>query len=467
MPKILLVDNYDSFTWNLYEYLSRLGADVDVRRNDKFELPDLDEVDPDLVVISPGPGHPRTDSGLSRDVIRKYAGKKPILGVCMGLQCIVDVFGGEISFAGEIHHGKTSPLTHNNTGVFKGTPQGTVVTRYHSLAAQIQSLPDCFEVTATSPGGVIQGVRHKEMLIEGLQFHPESIMSEDGMLMLKNFLAYEGGSWKVKKQESILDKIYAQRKLDVAEQEKVPGASFDDIVQSLELGIAPKQIDFAQRLRESDMALLAEVKRASPSKGPIGMHVHAATQARLYGSAGASAISVLTEPHWFKGSIEDMRQARLAVDSITNRPAILRKEFVFCKYQIAEARLFGADTVLLIVKMLSDEQLRELIDYSRSLGMEPLVEVSDSPEMDRAIALGSKVIGVNNRDLHSFKVDMNTTSSLVSKIPDGTLLIALSGISGPQQVRDFKKQGAHGVLVGESLMRAKNTREFIEDLMSP
>ncbi|PRT54673.1 Multifunctional tryptophan biosynthesis protein [Wickerhamiella sorbophila] len=479
MPRVVLIDNYDSFTWNIYEYLCREGAEVEVHRNDKITIPEIDSLKPDLVMISPGPGHPDTDSGISKEVIQHYMGKIPVYGVCMGMQCMVSLFGGSIEYAGEIVHGKTSPITHDGKGSFKGVTQGVAITRYHSLAPSYSTLPSCLEVTCTSDSGVIQGVRHKEFLLEGVQFHPESIMSEEGTKMLRNFLKFKGGKWSeyeanlnltpaaiVTGSGSILDQIYHQREKDVALESKIPGRTFADMEKSLALGIAPKLINVIERLRLSKLSLLAEIKRASPSKGPLGMDVHAATQALAYAKAGAAAISVLTEPHWFKGTIEDLRQVRLAVDRLLNRPAILRKEFVFSKYQILEARLFGADTVLLIVKMLNDAQLQELYDYSVSLGMEPLVEVANAPEMKRAVNLKAKFIGVNNRDLHTFSVDMNRTSSLVSEVAPGTYLAALSGITGRDQVDAYVKEGVEGVLVGESLMRATDPGKFVQELIA-
>jgi len=197
------------------------------------------------------------------------------------------------------------------------------------------------------------------------------------------------------------------------------------------------------------------------------MHVNPARQALIYANSGASVISVLTEPTWFKGSLLDMHLVRQAVNSLPNRPAILRKEFIFEEYQIAEARLYGADTVLLIVAMLEDEQLKRLYAYSLSLGMEPVVEVNNSEEMKRALELDAKVVGVNNRNLHDFTVDMGTTSRLVDMVRErDVVLCALSGIAGPQDVQTYKDQGVSAVLVGEALMRAENTGVFIRELLN-
>ncbi|KAJ3865665.1 indole-3-glycerol phosphate synthase [Lentinula novae-zelandiae] len=274
---------------------------------------------------------------------------------------------------------------------------------------------------------------------------------------------------------TILEKIYTQRQKDVEVAKATPGTKPEDIQTYLDMGLAPTQISLVPRLKsnpsidtaEPSLSLMAEIKRASPSKGEIAMSTNPAKQALSYALAGASVISVLTEPTWFKGSLLDMRLVRQAVDKLPNRPAILRKEFIFDEYQIAEARLHGADTVLLIVAMLTEELLTSLYAYSVSLGMEPLVEVNNAAEMARALGLGAKVIGVNNRNLHNFDVDMGTTSRLVDMVREkNVLLCALSGISGPQDVKVYKGQGVNAVLVGEALMRAADTTVFIRDLLN-
>ncbi|KAK9447480.1 indole-3-glycerol phosphate synthase-domain-containing protein [Limtongia smithiae] len=478
--KVVMIDNYDSFTWNVYQLLSQEGADVEVFRNDQVTVEELAAMKPSRLVISPGPGHPLHDAGISRSAISYFAGKIPVLGVCMGEQCIFSVFGGTVSSAGEIIHGKTSPIEHDGKGIFTDVPQQVAVTRYHSLAGTNETLPECLEVTAKTDNDIIMAVRHNIYTVEGVQFHPESILTEFGNLMIRNFLNIEGGTWDGPKKtvapvvpavaapavkESILDRIYSQRRIDVEAQKAIPAFTPANMLQLYNLGVAPSLIDFPARLAQTESALLAEIKRASPSKGDIDVTANAASQARLYALAGASAISVLTEPRWFKGTIEDMRYARLAVNDVPNRPAILRKEFVYDEYQILEARLNGADTVLLIVKMLDDELLPKLYAYSKSLGMEPLVEVSSAPEMVRALQLGAKVIGVNNRDLHSFNVDLGTTSSLVSMVPTGTILCALSGITSRADVEKYVSEGVRGFLVGEALMRAADKTEFVRELM--
>ena len=496
---LILIDNYDSFTWNVYQYLVLEGATVTVYRNDEITLDELIAVKPTQLVVSPGPGHPLTDSGISKDAIKHFAGKIPILGVCMGEQCIFSVFGGTVSQTGEIFHGKTSPLRHDGKGLYAGVAQDLLVTRYHSLAGTHSTLPDSLEVTSwisTGPDGgkgVIMGVRHKEYVIEGVQYHPESILSAEGRVLFKNFMLMQGGTWveneKIQKKTqttsngasqapaaasnnadkkgSILDRIYAQRKVAVEAQKLVPSQRPEDLQASYDLGLSPPLISFPDRLKQSPfkLSLMAEIKRASPSKGVISLSTCAPAQARTYALAGASVISVLTEPDWFKGSIEDMRSVRQALAGMPNRPAVLRKEFIFDEYQILEARLAGADTFLLIVKMLDIELLERLYKYGQSLGMEAVVEVNTTDEMEIAVKLGSKVIGVNNRNLTTFDVDMDTTNRLMEMVPKDTTLCALSGITGPQDVEPYLKTGVGAVLVGEALMRAKDTTKFISELL--
>ena len=184
---LLLIDNYDSFTYNLYQYLSELGAEVRVERNDQITLEDVEAMKAARIVISPGPCTPR-EAGLSNDVIRAFAGRTPILGVCLGHQCIGHSFGGVVSGAGEIMHGKTSVVHHDGKGVFAGLPNPFTAIRYHSLAIQPETVPDSLEVTARTDNGIIMGVRHKKFLVEGVQFHPESIMTKVGKDLLANFL---------------------------------------------------------------------------------------------------------------------------------------------------------------------------------------------------------------------------------------------------------------------------------------
>jgi anthranilate synthase/indole-3-glycerol phosphate synthase/phosphoribosylanthranilate isomerase len=214
------------------------------------------------------------------------------------------------------------------------------------------------------------------------------------------------------------------------------------------------------------MALIAEIKRASPSKGDIAPGINASRQAMTYARAGAAAISVLTEPTWFKGTLEDMEMVRQAVGQIgDSRPAVLRKDFIVDSYQVMEARAHGADAVLLIVACLNDLELRGLMELCRDMGMEPLVEVNSLMEMERAVAAGAAVIGINNRDLRSFDVDLGTTERLAGMVPPGCLLAALSGIATRADVERFAAAGAAAVLVGEALMVAGDPAAKVRDLL--
>ncbi len=184
---LLLIDNYDSFTFNLYQYLAELGADVEVHRNDEISVEDCLAMRPDHIVISPGPCSP-AEAGISVELVRKAAGTAPLLGVCLGHQSIGEAFGGVVTSAGEIMHGKTSMITHDGRGVFAGLPNPFEAIRYHSLAIAPDSVPPELEVTARAESGVIMGVRHRTLPIEGVQFHPESIMTKVGHDLLRNFL---------------------------------------------------------------------------------------------------------------------------------------------------------------------------------------------------------------------------------------------------------------------------------------
>lgn len=185
---VLVIDNYDSFTYNLVQYLSELGAEVEVVRNDEVGVDEVASSGADHLVISPGPGRPE-DAGISIEAVRRLAGKVPILGVCLGHQAITMAFGGKIAHAGALFHGKTSEIFHDGQGVFNGLPSPFIATRYHSLVADPDELPEALEVSAWTNDGVIMGVRHRTLPVEGVQFHPESILTAEGRRLLGNFLS--------------------------------------------------------------------------------------------------------------------------------------------------------------------------------------------------------------------------------------------------------------------------------------
>ena len=184
---LLMIDNYDSFTYNLVQYLAEIGQEVKVVRNDKISIEEINKLNPQYIVISPGPCTPN-EAGISLELIEAFKGKIPILGVCLGHQSIGQAFGGKIIHAQTIMHGKTSKISHNNKGVFRGIKNPFIATRYHSLVIDKKSLPNCFDITAWTDDNEIMGIKHKEFAIEGVQFHPESILSEYGHDLLKNFL---------------------------------------------------------------------------------------------------------------------------------------------------------------------------------------------------------------------------------------------------------------------------------------
>ena len=191
---ILLIDNYDSFTYNLYQYLSEFDAEVAVFRNDKLTLEDIEAMSPKGIVISPGPCTP-TEAGIATDVILRFGPTIPTLGVCLGHQCVGYAYEGAVGRAEEIMHGKTSMIHHDGRGVFRGLPEPFEAIRYHSLAVYPQGLPDCLEVSAWTDNGIVMGLRHKEYPIEGVQFHPESIMTTVGKDLLRNFLDWVEQGW--------------------------------------------------------------------------------------------------------------------------------------------------------------------------------------------------------------------------------------------------------------------------------
>ena len=189
---LLLIDNYDSFTYNLFQYLSELGEEVIVVRNDKMSLDEMEKLSPQRIVISPGPGAPE-QAGISNEVIRHFGSRLPILGVCLGHQCIGYCYGGRVDRAREIKHGKSSLIYHDGKALFSGLPNPFPAIRYHSLAVMRDSLPDCLEISAWTENGLIMGLRHRQFPVDGVQFHPESIMTEVGKGLLKNFIS-KGGS---------------------------------------------------------------------------------------------------------------------------------------------------------------------------------------------------------------------------------------------------------------------------------
>ena len=186
-PRILVIDNYDSFVYNLVQYLGELGARPEVHRDDAITLDDVERIDPDGILISPGPGTP-ADAGLSNEIIRSWGSRVPVFGVCLGMQCMGEVFGGDVVRAPRVVHGKTSLIEHRGVGVFEGLTNPLEATRYHSLVVDRSTLPDELEITAVTDDGLIMGLRHRELMVEGVQFHPESVLTHEGHRLVNNFL---------------------------------------------------------------------------------------------------------------------------------------------------------------------------------------------------------------------------------------------------------------------------------------
>ncbi len=189
---ILMIDNYDSFTYNLVQYLGEMGEELVVKRNDEITIEQIEQLNPDFLMISPGPCSPN-EAGISLEAISYFAGKIPIFGVCLGHQSIAQVFGGDVVRAERLMHGKVSPVHHDGKTIYKGLPQEFPATRYHSLIVKRENLPDCFEISSWTSEGEIMGIRHKELPIEGVQYHPESILTEDGKKLLRNFIDFYKG----------------------------------------------------------------------------------------------------------------------------------------------------------------------------------------------------------------------------------------------------------------------------------
>ena len=196
---ILIIDNYDSFTYNLYQYSGVFQDDIRVIRNDKITVEEIEEMDPERIILSPGPKSPK-DAGICLDVVKEFYDKKPMLGICLGHQCIGEAFGGNVSYAKALFHGKQSRITHEGTGLFQGIPSPIAVARYHSLAVQEEGLPECLLVTARTKDGEIMAMQHRKYPVYGLQFHPESIYTEHGKRIIENFLTVSEGKTREKRR---------------------------------------------------------------------------------------------------------------------------------------------------------------------------------------------------------------------------------------------------------------------------
>jgi indole-3-glycerol phosphate synthase len=273
-----------------------------------------------------------------------------------------------------------------------------------------------------------------------------------------------------RRTDTVLDRIVADRRERLAADRL---SRPERTLEELEAELPGQRVDFGSRLREgrkgapasAQLRLIAEIKRASPSKGVFDAGLDAAEQARRYARGGASAVSVLTEPAFFGGSIEDLRAARLAFGADLDRPALLRKDFIFDRYQLREARAHGADALLLIAMLLTPEALRDLLEATRELGLDALVEVHDEAELESAVEAGARVLGVNNRDLRTFAEDLGTFERLARLAPPGVVLVAESALRTAEDARRMASAGAHALLVGEALVLSGDVEAKARELM--
>lgn len=732
--KIFLVDNFDSFTFNLVDYFEQLGCKVHVYRN-TVEVDRVSEIDPDLIVFSPGPSVP-ANAGNMMKIIERYHKKYPMFGVCLGHEAFVEYFGGSLKFVEPVH-GRSSSMKHDGRSIFAGVEAGFLAGRYHSLCADL--VPDCFEISAETEG-LVMAMRHKELPIEGVQFHPESVLTMkggNGFKMIKNvvkgklgmneierfLLQSIEGTLQVEEQVAFLeaytpDKVTAEdietfakfmqckmtkslnmpgaidicgtggsglsrintstiasfilaslgvgiakhgnnaasgrfgsfdllEKLgvdtardDLEEVYQSEGLAFiyarkyhplmkhfaearaliakptifnllgplmspagvkrqiigtafegqmhliaeacrllgkervmlvcgadgldevtlsgeskvvelkdgeikDYVLEPADFGLAPcsfkeisggdagmnekialdilegkcesrhadlvyincalalrlagieedlkkgflmaKEIhgveklkaykgnilreiaetkalkksdrDFFKALSGEDLAVIAEIKKASPSEGEIyAGEFDVRAIAREYESAGAKAISVLTDEKYFGGSFEYLRQVREAVSL-----PLLCKDFMLSEYQIMKARDFGADAILLIAGLLSVDQMKKLLRVAEDLGMDAICEVHDKPELEKVLESGGKIIGINNRNLKDFSVDLEITNELLKFVPEDKVVIAESGIKTAEDVKKLSSR-VDALLVGTSLMRSSNIKQKLYEI---
>jgi len=261
---ILILDNYDSFTYNLYQVFLKLGYEIKVVRSDKITLPEIEDLNPTHIILSPGPGNPH-EAGICIDVVKKLKGKYPILGVCLGHQAICAAFGSPIVSAARIVHGKVEKITHSEKGLFRNIPQGTAVTRYHSLAAKKKDIPECFEVTAVCEDGEVMAVEHKEYDLAGVQFHPESIGTKDGEQMIKNFLNYKRYNAAVKKH---LENLVTQKSLSFEDAYDIMDEITEGNINEAQIGSILTSMQI-KGVSSSELAGFASVLRKKAAFFPI------------------------------------------------------------------------------------------------------------------------------------------------------------------------------------------------------
>jgi anthranilate phosphoribosyltransferase len=433
------------------------------------------------------PGFPKMQmSGVSKfELGEVYAKAFQSLGVVRGLVVHGEEGLDEISIAGKTHmwfvEGDSitkGEVTPEDFGVKRcslsvvsgGSTEENVETFWKILNGEQGHVTDFVLINAAAALRTAGRVSNWK---EGVALAKKAIEDGAARQVAEQYIEKSNSAKNHQSEKSILHEIFAERRkfVDNLKAQK----SFEALLlDSLKSPSAFRPLDVLKRIKRGPfrLALMSEIKRASPSKGDINVNVDVAKTALAYAQGGACVISVLTEPKWFKGSLDDLKLIRKTIDCMGDaRPAVLLKDFVVDEYQLAEARHSGADLALLIVKMLEKDVLKRLFEYGRRIGLELLVEVNDEDEMKIALDIGAELIGINNRNLHNFHVDMDTTTRLVSMIPPAqrgkVAVAALSGIGTRADVEKFESDGVQGVLVGESLMLAKDPTAHIKSLMGP
>ncbi len=449
---ILLIDNYDSFSYNLYQMIGCIEPDIRVIRNDECTCAEIEEMKPECIILSPGPGWPK-DAGMIEEAVTYFAGKIPILGICLGHQAICESFGGTMIHAKQLMHGKQSIADISTDEIiFDELSDKMLVARYHSLAVESETLPECLKVISRTDDGEVMAVRHKDYDIYGLQFHPESVLTPEGKTILRNFIE------KIVRTQTILDRIAEDTAKRIQEERKKrPIEVVKDQAYTLTDREDPfKGNRFKENLQSKGMSFICEVKKASPSKGVMVEDFRPVEIAAEYERIGASAISVLTEPKYFQGS--DLYLAEITKQIKT---PVLRKDFTVDEYMIYEAKILGASAVLLIVAILSQEKLKRYLEVAHSLGLYALVETHDEKELKRAVASGAQIIGVNNRDLKTFEVNIENSIRLSKDIPENVIFVSESGIHSVEDIRRLRESGADAVLVGEAFVTTSDKEGLI------
>lgn len=445
---ILMIDNYDSFTYNLCQYVGVFRPDIKVFRNDEITIEEIRAMAPDHIILSPGPKSP-AEAGICIDVVKNFYRELPILGVCLGHQSIGAAFGASIVHARQLMHGKQSVITHEDSVIFDGVPREFRACRYHSLAVDEDTLPPEIRVTARSEDGEIMAMEHVDYPLYGLQFHPESIYTEYGKRIIENFLNIQAKT--PGRTGTVLDQIVdGKKKRLTVLKSQVSYEKMEEMAGKAEKSPASKT--FYEALKAPGLSIIGEFKKASPSHGKMDDKVPLDERIADYNQS-VDAISCLTEEDHFHGSTAYFKEIR----NITTLPMI-RKDFIVDPYQIYEARAMGADCILLIAAILDDERLRRFYSLATALKLDCLVEVHDEEEMKRALDINPRIIGVNNRNLKDFSIDLENTARLRDMVPENVAFVSESGVTEDSHIEFLKKYNVDALLIGSALMESPDPR---------